>query len=109
MNINEVSQKLRQTADHQPAKRIEAPTFYGSNFAVSWSALDVSMVLGRAFPATIDAGDMAGSMFGVLETQAIIQMSPQSAKDLMLVLQEGLKAYEEKYGVIKTDYSEARG
>ena len=39
------------------------------------------------------------------ETICILQMSPQTAKDLYLVMERALKEHEEEYGTIETQYA----
>ena len=59
-------------------------------------------------PAPMVGSDGNLSLFARLSPQCLLRMSPQSAKDLYLVLKDNLEGYEKKYGNITTDFTVSR-
>lgn len=74
-------------------------------FRVMADSNEVLLVFQRTRPGLLQQKD--GSVHDVAEAQtvAVIAMSPQSAKDLMLVLSEQIAGYEKRYGEVRTDYT----
>jgi len=61
------------------------------------------IVMARPNPL-IQAQMPDGSAGTMAEPISILQLSPQSAKDLFLVIQDGLEKYENEWGQIDTQY-----
>lgn len=85
--------------------RVDAPFFYGSTFQLTAGPLDFSLIVGRQHPMFITPPEGPQQFGAALEAQAIIQMSPQTAKDLMLLLRDHISRVEAEYGVIQTPFS----
>lgn len=46
---------------------------------------------------------------GTIETVAVVSMSPQTAKDLLLLLEDNIQRHEKEFGTITTSYTRRRG
>ncbi|KAA0689872.1 hypothetical protein DTW90_30750 [Neorhizobium sp. P12A] len=91
----------------EDVERINAPAFYGSTIQAVWAGNDLTLVFAKPHPVINKKAESPDQQFGaVLETQAIISLSPQTAKDLFLLLQGTVKRYEDQFGVISTEYTQ---
>lgn len=84
----------------ETAKRVNLPLFYASSFQTIWTSNDLSLMFNANNAVMLPDGGLAAAPSPV----ALLSMSPQSAKDLLFVLRDGIEAYEEMYGEIKTDF-----
>ncbi|AVA20692.1 hypothetical protein [Rhizobium sp. NXC24] len=88
------------------SERIQAPLLYASTFHAYWSSTEFNVILSvnslaRSQPTNENpSGFRAG-----IQPAAILAMSPQSAKDLSLLLQDGVRKYEDMYGPLETDFA----
>ncbi len=87
---------------------IIAPKFYGSSIQLFWTSNDLTILFGRAAPFVQIGSDGKSEHTNRLEPVAMIQISPQTAKDLSLLLAETVAAHEREWGVIRTEYTKAR-
>jgi len=90
----------------QPVLQIgpATPVIPSSTFSAAWTSNDCYVFLGRP-----DLGAKAGepgeaAAFSALAL-AVLQLSPQSTKDLYLVLKDTVEAYERAWGEIHTDFT----
>jgi len=81
---------------------VDAPSFWGTNFQASWTSNTVVIVVSRLVPSQT----VSGPAFE--EPVAILHLSPQSALDLWLLIGDGLKRHDDKWGALATDYSTSR-
>jgi hypothetical protein len=81
------------------ASVIQAPKFYGSTVNVNMTSNEISLMFGR--PHFV-IGDHEGAPG---EPVAIIQMSPQTAKDLLVLLAGSLKTWEKEWGELQTEFT----
>lgn|GEM_PF-5741236 len=88
----------------QNAQVITAPRFYMSSVQAFFASNDVALVLGHTTPSLKDGA------FGdpVSQAVAVINMSPQSAKELMLLLKSGLEEIESQFGLLRTPFIDER-
>lgn len=85
-------------------RAVEAPTFYASGFRLQGSGNDYHLIFQRGSPAQDEAGNIHPTK-GKLEIAAVVTVSPQSLKDLYLLIDGILKQHEETYGLIETPYT----
>ncbi len=86
-------------------KAVEAPVFYASTFRVQGSGNDFNLIFQRAVPMQGEDGSIHPAV-GALETVAVVTISPQSLKDLHLLLDGQLNKHEEAFGPIETPYTQ---
>lgn len=94
---------------HVPAvsNPFDLPSLFGSSFNVSWSSNECCVVVCRTLPAVAPPED--GSVHGFSSPVAALHMSPHAAKDLCLLLMEGLARYEGDWGPLETEFVRSRG
>lgn len=82
--------------------RLNAPAFYTSSLQIVSTSTDLMIVFGRPHPLlSRGAGDKQEFSMGI-EAQAIVHMSPQTAKDLSLLLAQQVSDMEKVFGPIET-------
>ena len=74
-----------------------------SSFFMSTLSNQINIVLQKLRLTT--TADGAVTKFAKLENIAILSLSPQSAKDLYLLLHENIPKYEKEFGEIHTTFS----
>jgi|GEM_PF-5645077 len=84
---------------------VAAPSIYANTINITAGGNDFSLVFAKTHPA-ITAGRFSGN--AVLVPAAVVSVSPQTAKDLYLLLQEIIPQYEKQFGQIKTLFSEQK-
>ena len=79
------------------------PYFYANGVHQVTSGVDCTLVFTSTRPALQDGvvGDVP-----VTEPQVMVSLSPQSAKDLMLLLRESINAYESAFGPVRSPFSD---
>lgn len=85
-------------------KVVEVPTFYASVFRLLGSGNDFNLICQRSVPAQREDGSIEMAV-ALPQTVAVITISPQSLKDLHLLIGRQLKEQEEDFGPIKTQYT----
>ncbi|MGI3127591.1 hypothetical protein [Nitratireductor sp. PBL-C9] len=84
--------------------RLDAPAYYASTVEIIWAGNDCTIVASRPHPRIrIVDGKQEGTVSA--EPQVVLQFSPQTAKDLLKLLQRGIENYEERLGTITTEYT----
>jgi hypothetical protein len=76
-----------------------------SNFAVQGNSNECLLLVGETRPSVGSDGVLGDSKTNLA---VVLGMSPQSAKDLLVVLGEYIDRYEQEYGVIVTDFIKNR-
>lgn len=94
--------KNNTTVNVQP---LQVPLLHASLFQTTWNSNEISLLLANMVPA-LDPAD--GSMASLAQPIASLSLSPQSAKDLSILLAEAVSQYESKHGEIRTDFTLAR-
>ncbi len=84
----------------EPSEQMEinVPFFYASSITIQVMSNDWTFFLGKVVP-------LPGDKQPELRPTCILQVSPQTAKDLHLLMKLHLEEYEERYGTIETDFS----
>ncbi|MBS9720051.1 hypothetical protein JYU29_05030 [Tianweitania sp. BSSL-BM11] len=88
-------------------ERVNAPFFYASTIQVAVASNDVSMIFARPHPVVMRNAheEIHGA---TSEAVAIVAMSIQNIKDLSILLGDLVGKYEDEFGVIQTEYTQAR-
>ena len=75
-------------------------------FQEGHSSNEVAIVLADNVPVFGEAADSGDRLFSKTRIVpfGILKLSPQAAKDLLLILQQGIQQYEQEFGPIKTAY-----
>ena len=83
---------------------VTVPRYYASAIQQFTSPNDVMLVFGHSAPVLKDGG------FGepVSQPVAIVNMSPQAAKELALLLLDAVGEVEKTYGPLRTAFIDAR-
>jgi hypothetical protein len=84
-------------------KIIDAPTFYASQIQVMFTGNDATIVFARTRSTT--SGNVPVTNIVRSEPVAIIVMSPQTAKDLLVLLKGQTDIFEKEFGEITTPYT----
>ena len=88
-------------------QRINAPAFYASSIQAAVAGNDLHLIFSRVHPVMVETGQ--GVEHGAAtEPVAVLDVSIQTAKDMLLLLQDIIGRYETEYGAIETDFSRAR-
>ena len=82
------------------------PLIHASTIQTSWTSNEWTIALSQFLP---NPRPDAGSLEGHPQPVAILQISPQTAKDLYLLMQEGIQEYEKQFGSITTTFSQTKG
>lgn len=83
---------------------IEAPAFHATGMNVLWGNNSCTIVLSRGRPIVHKAGDVVNTGM-LVEPIAVIHFSPQTAKDMAIILTNTVAKYEQDWGKITTEYS----
>lgn len=84
---------------------VQAPMYYASTVGLESAGNDFTLTFLRSRPVV---GEIDGQKVALQEAQAIISFSPQTLKDLWILLGDALPAWEKDFGEIVTAYSKAR-
>ncbi len=84
---------------------LDAPTYYCSSFFVGLGGSDAYIVGQRPRPLI---GADGISRMGILEPVAMLQFSVGSLKDLSIVIDGLVRAYEKEFGEIETEFTRRR-
>lgn len=105
----EVSNKEPGPSNQETSRPIpvQAPHYYGSSFQLLGSPNDITIVLGRTLPY-FNAGSATDPFTVGTEPQAIIHLSPQTAKELMILLQQQVTDFETAFGKLETPFIRAQ-
>ena len=87
-------------AESGDKKGTEVPVFHGSSVALHIASNEWTFFVSRVVPFP-DEGDKPVNV----HPECIIQVSPQTAKDLYLIVKSGVEEYENDYGTIETAFS----
>lgn len=87
---------------------IDAPYFNTSTVEVAATNTDFVFSFSRIHPAHLIQPDGARVSAGVNQPTAILVMSPQAAKELLVVLSDVMAKHEKDNGEIITDFVKAR-
>lgn len=87
---------------------VEAPIFYATSVRIGFDSNDIAFTFQRRRPVqflidgstTVDAAQ--------LEAVAIVSMSPQTAKDILVLLEGQVSKYEDEWGTIETEFTRSR-
>ena len=85
-------------------KVLELPMFYASVFQIQGSGNDFNLICQRGVPAQREDGSIETTVTSA-QTVAVISISPQSLKDLHLLIGQQLEDQEKDFGRIKTQYT----
>lgn len=85
-------------------KVVELPMFYASVFRLLGSGNDFNLICQRSVPVEREDGSIEMAV-AVAQTVAVITISPQSLKDLHLLIGQQLEGQEKDFGRIKTQYT----
>jgi hypothetical protein len=83
---------------------VTAPRFYVSSVQQFAGPNDVMLVFGHNTP-TLKDGAFSDA---VSQAVTILNMSPQTAKELSLLLQEGIAEVERQFGPLRTPFIDER-
>ena len=89
-----------------PGLGTEVPIIHPTGIQQGHSSNEFMLVLNQNIPI-FDDTNRAAAKTSVIPV-GVLQMSPQTAKDLHLMLQDGIRQYEKQYGTIKTTYAQSR-
>lgn len=88
-------------------KPVNAPAFYVTSIRTMFEPTGVSIIFSRSQPTDIPHGTQVVHASAIVPA-AIIDMSPQTAKDLFVLLQEQIEGYEKSWGTIETEFTRRR-
>lgn len=83
---------------------VQAPSYYATSIRLLVEPTNASISFSRNQPVDISYGQNVIHA-STLVPVAIIDMSPQTAKDLYVLLKEQIESYEQKWGEIRTEYT----
>ena len=83
------------------------PVMYASAFQLQGSGNDFNLILQRRLPAQNPDGSIHAEV-GKLDAIACLTLSPQSAKDLSVLLAEQIARFEQQFGTIETPFLKQR-
>src|SRR5687767_8203757 len=87
-------------------KPLDAPIIGPTDFVVYAVSNEIHLILQRVRPMI--SPDLTLSGIAQLAPIGMLSMSPQTAKDLMLLLSDAVKKYEKEYGPLETDFMRKR-
>lgn len=95
---------FEQMAREGRVRDFQGPYFFASSFRIASDSNIINVSLQRPTPLEIalPSGQIADA--GRFDTIAVLALSPQSAKDLHLLLKDQIEKYEEAFGTIETAY-----
>lgn len=86
----------------------EAPIIYAAVIQATRSSNDFTLIFGRHIPVSGGSNTFSEKSALIPVPVGVLQMSPQTAKDLYLLMQDHIREYEEQYGLITTAYSQSQ-
>lgn len=86
---------------------VSVPSFYATSVRMAVEPHNVNLVFARMQPVDIRHGNTT-THAGHLAPAFMLDLSPQTAKDLLLLLQDGIAKREAEWGVIETEFSRKR-
>ena len=93
-----------QMMDATGGQPVMIPQFYASGMACIGTPTDISVIFNQGRPVQIQKDGKLEFIAAAMPV-AQISMSPQTAKDLMLILQGVMAGYEVRFGKLTTEYS----
>lgn len=87
---------------------VPAPQFYASGVNVQATGTEYVFTFTRMLPAIDQSGKNPGIGLGTNAPVAILSMSPQAVKDMIVVIQPMLAKQEKDFGEIHTPFTQAR-
>jgi hypothetical protein len=99
-----------EEATSEVVKPVEITPIYASSVQMQGAGNDVSLLFRRPRPAQTAKAVAAGTHpdAAILELVAVLTLSPLTAKDLSLLLQEFVGQHEKTYGTINTPFTQKR-
>jgi hypothetical protein len=94
-----MSEQAGDAPDGVQGQLVEAPEFIGSLFHLNIISNEVALLVSRA--AFVVGGDGTAPAL----PSFILRLSPQSLKDLSLLLSRNVERYEADWGPIETDFT----
>jgi hypothetical protein len=88
-------------------KPLTVPEFYASNFHMQGTGNQFTLIMQRAIPMQ-NADEMIHGTLNKIQIVATVTMSPQTAKDLYLLLGDQIENHEKTFGVLTTPYTKVR-
>ena len=85
-------------AESSEQTQFNVPLLHASLIELQVTSNDWTFFLGQIVPRP-------GEKLPDVKPTCILQVSPQTAKDLYLIIKGSLEKYEEQYGTIETDFS----
>lgn len=84
-------------------KQTDVPVYRAAHFSVQGTSNECHLLIGETFAVIPESGGLPDGARVVIA--AILSMSPQSAKDLSIAMQQFVAQYENMYGQITTDFT----
>lgn len=96
-------------ADEKPAQAekltpVPVQPVYASQVMLQGGSNDITILFVRNQPVTLEGGGVKTDI-ALQHVSAIVQMSPQTAKDLSLALADVIKKLEKEFGKLTTTFS----
>jgi hypothetical protein len=86
------------------ARKLEVPIYYASTSMLLATGNDFTIIFSRPRPILTD-NDTVNPAAAITEAVASVSLTPQTAKDLLLILQANIPAWEKEFGEIQTPFS----
>lgn len=77
---------------------------YAALFGIRVTGTDVTLLLQRSMASVMEMPDGTRQETATPVTVGTVVMSPQAAKDLWILLEESVGAYEREFGALSSDY-----
>lgn len=104
---NDSDKENIQAIPAEEVRLLDAPSFYASSVRLAWAGNDLTVIFSKPWPFYAKEED--GVKFGATSQEvAILHLSPSTAKDLLVVLQDVVGGYEEEWGEINTTFTSKR-
>ena len=94
---------MSETTPTDSSVKPPIPEIYASVMHYRWTSNEWTITFKRT-PSNFDPSQPIPE--DRYEPVAVVRMSPQAAKDLYLLLQDGVQKYEKQFGSITTAYSQ---
>ncbi len=91
----------QQVVSGQPVQPIQAPLFTATFFQTFGNSNEISVFMANNNPGLTSDGKITAINQAVM----MLSLSPQSAKDLSILLNDAITNYERTYGEIVTDFT----
>jgi hypothetical protein len=88
-----------------PINPLLAPQYYATGVQLFHQSNDFSIIFMRSHPSITPTEVGKSPIMAFMQAIALIQMSPQTAKDLHVALGNQLAVYEKEWGQIETGYT----